>query len=88
MKRAPILTVAVLSATLLTACAQEKPELRPTRSAGEGAWYKSTKDERTEYCEAYRANDPQRPIMIPSYASAESEDEFADDFYNVLKKKC
>ncbi|MFJ4713046.1 hypothetical protein [Streptomyces sp. NPDC088785] len=88
MKRAPLLTVAVLSAALLTACAQEKPELRPARSAGEGAWFKSTRAERAEYCAAYRANDPQRPIKIPTYASQESRDEFADDFYDVLKKKC
>lgn len=61
MSRAPTIAVAVLSAALLTACAQEKPELRPTRTAGEGAWYESTKAERHEYCEAYRAHDPQHP---------------------------
>ncbi|WP_445526852.1 hypothetical protein [Streptomyces cyslabdanicus] len=80
--------VALLSsAALLTACAQEE-ELRPPRSVGEGAWYSSSKEERRGYCEAYRARDPQRPIHLPTYASAESEDEFADDFYEVLREKC
>ncbi|MGD6744204.1 hypothetical protein ACOKM3_20425 [Streptomyces sp. BH106] len=89
MRRIPVLVaVVVLAAAPLSACAQEKPELRPTRSEGEGAWYESTKAERHEYCEAYRAHDPQHPISIPTYASEESRDEFADDFYNVLKRKC
>ncbi|MFZ3558207.1 MULTISPECIES: hypothetical protein [unclassified Streptomyces] len=88
MSRARTVAVAVLSAALLAACAQEKPELRPPRTPGEGAWYESTKAERHEYCEAYRAHDPQHPISIPTYPSEETRDEFADDFYNVLKKKC
>ncbi|WP_425840072.1 hypothetical protein [Streptomyces fractus] len=88
MRHASILAVTALSAALLAGCAQDKPELRPTRSAGEGAWYESTKSERHEYCEAYRAHDPQHPISIPTYASEETRDKFADDFYNVLKKKC
>ncbi|MFJ9181136.1 hypothetical protein [Streptomyces sp. NPDC102360] len=88
MKRAPILAVTVLSAALLAGCAQEKPELRPTRSAGEGAWYEASKADRHEYCEAYRAHDPQHPISAPTYASEETRGEFVDDFYRVLKKKC
>ncbi|PWI04498.1 hypothetical protein DIZ27_44990 [Streptomyces sp. NWU339] len=78
----------LLSAALLAGCAQEKTDLQPPRSPAEGAWYASSQEQRQEYCEAYRAHDPQRPIHIPSYPSAESEDEFAENFHNVLKEKC
>lgn len=88
MRPAPVAVVVLSSAALLAGCAQEKTDLQPPRSAAAGAWYASSQEQRQEYCEAYRAHDPQHPIHIPSHPSAGSGDEFADNFYNVLKEKC
>ncbi|MET8474231.1 hypothetical protein ABZY90_13625 [Streptomyces sp. NPDC006422] len=88
MKRVRMCAVMVLAGSLLTACSEAEPDLHPTRSPAEGAWYESSRADRREYCEAYRAHDPQRPVMIPAYPSEQTRDEFADDFYAVLKKKC
>ncbi|MGP3735061.1 hypothetical protein ACTWJ9_17975 [Streptomyces sp. GDS52] len=88
MRLVPVTAVVLSAAALLAGCAQGKDDLRPPRSAAEGAWYASSQEQRREHCEAYRAHDPQRPVRIPSYLSEESLDEFADNFYDMLKEKC
>ncbi|MCQ4214710.1 hypothetical protein [Streptomyces longispororuber] len=86
----PVATAAVtlVALVLLAGCGQEQSELKPPRNAGEGAWYASSKDERREFCEAYRANDPQKPIHMPTYASSEDPMDFDEEFDDVLKEKC
>ncbi|MFI0960065.1 hypothetical protein ACH4S8_01420 [Streptomyces sp. NPDC021080] len=89
MRHVSIAALALSLAALLAGCSQDEPKpLHPTRSPGEAAWYESTKKQQQEYCAAYRAHDPQHPIHVPSFSSAMSEDEFADDFYSTVKKKC
>ncbi|MFI6206860.1 hypothetical protein ACIBAI_10685 [Streptomyces sp. NPDC051041] len=79
----------LLSAALLAACAQGEPKpTHPTRSAAEAAWHTSTPEQRRAYCDAYSKHDPQHPIEVPTHQSAETNEEFADDFYEVLKKQC
>ncbi|MEV6194931.1 hypothetical protein AB0M19_21340 [Streptomyces sp. NPDC051920] len=89
MRRVAIAALALSLTALLAGCAQDDPKpLHATRSPGEAAWYESSKAQRKEYCAAYRAHDPQRPVHVPTFASTMSEDEFADDFYDALKEKC
>ncbi|MFE2301449.1 hypothetical protein ACFXAW_25075 [Streptomyces sp. NPDC059445] len=88
MRRVSTAVLALALAALLAGCAQMGPKPAHTRSPGEAAWYESTKKQQREYCAAYRAHDPQHPIHVPSFASAMSENEFADDFYGAVRKKC
>lgn len=89
VKRASALAAALSLAALLTGCTQEKPEsAHATRSPAQAAWYDSTPEERESHCDAYRSHDPQHPVMIPPHQSDQTDEEFADDFYEVLKKEC
>ncbi|WP_369177974.1 hypothetical protein [Streptomyces mutabilis] len=89
MKRAPVAVAALTLATLLAGCTGEEPATgEPTRSPAQAAWYESGERERREYCAAYDANDPQRPISLPAHQSDQTDEEFADDFYEVLKDRC
>ena len=89
MRCAPVTAVALSLTALLAGCTQAEPEpTHPTRSAAEAAWYTSTQKQRQAYCDAYSERDAQHPIEVPSHQSAETNEEFADDFYEVLKKQC
>ncbi|AQS69898.1 hypothetical protein [Streptomyces pactum] len=89
MKRAPVAVAALSSAALLAGCTLEEPGTgNPTRSPAEAAWYESGAAERRGYCAAYDAHDPQQPINVPAHRSDRTNEEFADDFYEVLKDRC
>lgn len=89
MRRVSVTAVTVSFAVLLAGCTRDEPESTPpTRSAAEAAWYTSSQEQRRMYCDAYVRHDPQHPVHIPAHESAQTDEEFADDFYEVLKREC
>ncbi|MFI6874966.1 hypothetical protein ACIBL6_16180 [Streptomyces sp. NPDC050400] len=86
MRSVATTAVALVALVLLAGCGQGESELKPPRNAGEGAWYASSDDERREFCEAYRAHDPQKPVYVPSYDSSEDPEDYDKEFDQALKE--